>query len=152
MRRSVLIAAAPLAVLAAPAFAQDALPDEGQGEALERLSETLSDPVRQQELAGTLAVLSEVLLDLPLAPLMEPLAEAAAEASGEEPEPVDPEMTLRRVAPRAGDLTSEIQDKLPRAMDGMAAMSKGFAAMLPALRQMSARMKDALPEAMRAER
>lgn len=145
MRRIVLTAALPLAALATPAFGQEEAQLPPETETLEHLSDSLSDPVRQQQLADTLAVLTEVLLDLPLAPLVEPLAEATADIAGEEPRPVDPDMTLRRMAPGAGRLSGEIQDKLPRAMDAMARLSESFSVMLPALREMGERMKDALP-------
>ncbi len=145
MRRIVLTAALPLAALATPAFGQEEAQLPPETETLEHLSDSLSDPVRQQQLADTLAVLTEVLLDLPLAPLVEPLAEATADIAGEKPRPVDPDMTLRRMAPGAGRLSGEIQDKLPRAMDAMARLSESFSVMLPALREMGERMKDALP-------
>lgn len=145
MRRILLAAATPLAVLAAPLAAQDVgPPDEAEG--LNELSQTLGDPIKQQQIANTLAVLSEVILDLPLAPIVEPLANAAGDITGEPVEPVDADMTLRRMQPEAGDLPAKITSEVPRAMDRMAGMSDSLAALLPALRAMSEQLKAALPE------
>ncbi|WP_432201803.1 hypothetical protein ACRAQ7_06695 [Erythrobacter sp. W53] len=144
MRRSVIAAALPFALLAAPVAAQEIAPPD-QADGLTELSQTLSDPVKQQQIANTLAVLSEVILDLPLAPIVEPLSRAAGDITGEEAEPVDPDMTLRRMRPEASDLPAEITDKVPRAMSSMAAMSDGLAALLPALRTMAEQLKTALP-------
>ena len=155
MRRTFAAIVIPFTLVAAPAMAQESAavaPSETGDQSLDRLAETLADPARQQELASTLAVLSEVLLDLPLAPLVEPLAKAAGDAVGEEPEPVDPEMTLRRMAPQAGEIGRTIENRLPGAMNGMASMAKGLSSMLPALEQMRERMKDALPETIDTDR
>lgn len=150
MRPLILTAATlSLAALSAPVAAQDALPDaeppldEGleNSAPLDRMAERLSDPQRQAELAMTLSTLGEVLLDLPLAPLVEPLAEAM----GEPAETVDPDMTLRRMAPGASEVPRQIERRLPQAMDSMARMSSGMAAMLPALREMAERLEQALP-------
>lgn len=129
MRRLTVLACAALAAAPVPALAQD-------GETGE-LSARLSDPATQTELAETLAVMSEVLLDLPLAPM----AEAAAEMAGKDPARVDPDMTLRKMAPGAGVVPDQIADKLPRMMDGMAGMASGMEAMMPALRTMADRME-----------
>lgn len=143
MRRIILAATAlPLACLAAPAFAQD-IDDApvAETETLDRMAQSLSDPVRQAQLAATLAALTEIVLDIPLAPIVEPLAEAAGEPAGR----VDPDLTLRRMAPGSDDLSRTIQDNLPQAMDRMAAFSGSLAALVPALRDMAAQLDAALP-------
>lgn len=138
-------AALSVALLATPVAAHEiAPPDQANG--LAELSETLSDPAKQQQIANTLAVLSEVILDLPLAPIVEPLSRAAGDITGEEAEPVDPNMTLRRMRPEVSDLPAEITDKVPQAMNGMAAMSESLSALLPALRTMAEQLKTALPD------
>lgn len=113
------------------------LPAAAQESQLGELSDKLSDPATQEQLAETVATLSEVLLDLPLAPMME----AVAEATGEDPERVDPDATLRSMAPEAERVPDEIADRLPQMMGMMAGMAKGMEAMLPALRQMAERME-----------
>lgn len=127
--------AAPAALLAAPAQA-------ASDSELGPLIETLSDPARQQSLAQTLAVLSEAFLDLPLAPM----ARAAAQAAGEDPEAIDPDMTLRQIAPDAERVPEELSARVPEMMGAMAGMAQGMEAMLPALRQMAQRMEQSLPD------
>lgn len=140
-----LIAASPL-----PVLAQDAADDfPGNGPdigvtaptdteaALGGLADTMGDPAVQDRLARTLQTLGEVLLDMPLAPL----AEAAAEIVGEDAKTVDPDMTLRKIAPDAGRLPDDIATNLPRMMNRMAGMAGGLEAMLPALRGMAARLE-----------
>lgn len=133
MRRLTLAFA--LLPLAAPAAASDTERD------LDRVARTMADPVRQETLARTIGAMAEVLLDLPLAPIMAPLAEAA----GEDPRTVDPDATLRKISPAAGDVPRQIERQLPRAMDAMAGMSGAFAALLPQLREAADRVRTALP-------
>jgi len=159
-----VILALPLALFAAPVAAQaDAdmradtaivLPDfdaaaPDSETPLESLSQRLSDPRTQSEMAATVAVLSEILLDMPLAPLIEPLAKATADAADVPRRPVDPDLTLRRMSPRAGDVTARVARELPRAMDRMADASDGIAALLPVLsdvvRTLEDRVESALP-------
>ena len=150
MRKLALVSLAALALPAAPAIAQAApeahAPDTYEVETGEsaagRLAEKLRDPATQDRLAGMVAVMSEVLLDLPLAPM----AEAVAEASGEDPADIDPDMTLRDMAPGADGLQDEIAEELPRMMDTMGTMAGAFETMLPALREMAERMEGAMED------
>ena len=112
------------------------------------MSQRLSDPRTQSEVAATVAVLSEVLLDLPLAPLIEPLAKATADAADVPRRPVDPDLTLRRMSPRAGEVTQRVARELPRAMDRMADASDGIAALLPVLRDAVRRIEDRVGESL----
>lgn len=148
MRKLIIVAAAFAAAAPLPALAQDAPADENVEDSAARISERLSDPVTQERLSQSLAVMSEVLLDLPLAPLLR----AAAEMAGENPEAVDPDLTLRQVSPEAERVPQEITDKLPRMMGAMAGMAEGFGAMMPALREMAARMGEAIEQATPPER
>ena len=132
MRKPPLIAATLALAMPTPALAQ-------QGEA-GRIAERLSDPDYQQQLAETAAVMGEILLDMPLAPM----AEVVAEMTGKDPATVDPDLTLRRAAPGADRVPEEMADKLPRMMDGMAGMASGIDAMLPALRTMAERMQESM--------
>lgn len=139
MRR--LILAAAMLPLAAPAMAQDTEAD------LDHMAQTLGDPARQEALARAMGAMAEVLLDLPLAPIIGPLAEAA----GEDPRDIDPDATLRKMSPSAGEVPRQIERQLPRAMGAMAGMSGAFAGMIPQLREAAERMRDALPDADLAE-
>lgn len=136
MRR--LILAAALLPLAVPAAASDTERD------LDHMARTLGDPARQDAMARAIGAMAEVILDLPLAPIMAPVAEAA----GEDPRSVDPDVTLRGMAPGAGDVPRRIERELPRAMGAMAGMSGAFANMIPQLREAADRMRRALPAEM----
>ncbi len=136
MRR--LILAAALLPFAVPAAASDTERD------LDHMARTLGDPARQDAMARAIGAMAEVILDLPLAPIMAPVAEAA----GEDPRSVDPDVTLRGMAPGAGDVPRRIERELPRAMGAMAGMSGAFANMIPQLREAADRMRRALPAEM----
>ena len=133
MRR--LILAAALLPFAAPVFAAEPQP------ALDNVAKALGDPARQEAMARTVGAMAEVVLDMPLAPIMRPLAEAA----GEDPRRVDPDATLRKMSPGAADVPRQIERELPRAMGAMAGMSGAIAGMIPQLREMAERLRDALP-------
>ena len=105
------------------------------------LSSRLSDPAMQDQLASTVAVLGEIMLDLPLAPIVEPIARATGSGS------VDPDMTLRRMNPGASEATARAARELPRAMDAMASMAGSIEAMRPALRDMADRLSYGIEEA-----
>lgn len=164
MRILALSAAAAALALPAAASAQDAgeaydyepygdygdydgdqpepLPETGYEEPL---SSRLSDPVVQDQLASTVAVLGEILLDLPLAPIVEPMAQAAGRGPGS----VDPDLTLRKMNPGAGEMPARAARELPRAMGAMSAMAGSIEAMRPALRDMADRLRFEIDEARR---
>ena len=133
MRR--LIYAAALLPLAAPALAADPEP------ALDHMARTLGDPARQEAMARAIGTMAEVVLDMPLAPIIRPIAEAA----GDDPRHVDPDATLRKISPGAADVPRQIERELPRAMGAMAGMSGAFAGLLPELREAAERIREALP-------
>ena len=139
MRR--LLLAAALLPLSAPVTAAEA--DRN----LDRMARTLGDPARQQAMARAMGAVAEVLLDLPLAPIIGALAAAA----GEDPRRVDPDATLRKMSPAAGEVPRQIERQLPRAMGAMAGTSGVFADLIPQLREASERMRDALPAGNLAE-
>ena len=141
-----LLAAASLAAIAAPmpVFAQDteaALQVEESVE-LADLTDKLSDPERQREVALMARAISEVLLDLPVAPLMEAMGQIA----GEEAPMVGPGTTLRSLAPQAGRVPEEIERNLPRAMDAVSAMAGAAEIMLPQLRELAERLEETIPQ------
>jgi hypothetical protein len=135
-----------LAALAAPAplLAQEAdVPPLEPVEGPETdLAEKFADPDYQRQTALMVRTMAEVLLDLPLAPVME----AAGDVAGEDAPDVDPDATLRSLAPGASRVPEEIERNLPRAMQAMGSMADAFEAMKPALRDMAERLKEALPE------
>ena len=137
MRRLVLAAA--LLPLSAPALAAPA--ERVADPAFDRMTEVLGDPARQQAMARAMGAMAEVLLDIPLAPILAPMAEAA----GEDPGRIDRDATLRKMSPGASEVPRQIERQLPRAMAGMAGMSGAFADLLPQLREVAERMRDAIP-------
>lgn len=160
MRILALCAAAALAVPAAagasePASLPEFEPDLAYQEPLpeleprfepryeEPLSQRLGDPAVQDQLATTVAVLGEILLDMPLAPIVEPMAEM----TGRDADSVDPDLTLRKMRPEASEVPSRIARDLPRMMEAVASMAGSFEAMRPALREMAERLEFSLDQA-----
>lgn len=138
--RAVIASTAALALAAPlPALAQDSETEATTAE----IERTLGDPATQAAMAEGMAAASEALLDVPLAPL----ARAVKQAAGEDPDDVDPDMTLRRVSPDAEDVPAKVRESLPRMMGAMGAMAGGMGAMMPALRELAARMRDAMETA-----
>ena len=150
MRKFVLSALAASVVAAPPPLlAQDEgdadapLALEEPGEDFSGMAERFKDPEQQRQMALMLRTMSEVLLDMPLAPLMEAMGEMA----GEDAPQVDPGATLRSMAPQADRVPEEIEKNLPRALDAMGSMAEAMEKMMPALKDMAERMKDVAPPA-----
>ena len=152
MLRPIITVLAPLAVLVpAPLLAQEIeeeapLALEETGRDFSDMAERLQDPRKQREMALMLRTMSEVLLDLPLAPLMEAVGEVGEDLTGEEAPRVDPDATLRSVAPEAGRVPEQIERNLPRTLDAMGSMAEAFGKMMPELQDMADRLKDSVPE------
>lgn len=136
-----LTATAVLLALAVPlpAVAQTTETEAATAE----IERKLGDPATQAAMAEGMAAASEALLDVPLAPL----ARAVKQAAGEDPDEVDPDMTLRRVSPGAEDVPHKVRESLPRMMGAVAGMAGGLGAMMPALREMAERMREAVARA-----
>ena len=138
MRKFILPAALAACTLPVPALAQDA-----PAAPLADLGEQMRDPAYQRDMALMLQAMTEVLLDMPVAPL----AQAAAEMAEEEARDIDPALTLRRMVPRADRAGEEVARNVPRAMQVAGSMAQGLAAMTPLLRDMAARMRAIAPQA-----
>lgn len=126
------IGAAAMVVAPVPALAQDS-EVAAQQERIGALSDTLRDPATQAQVADTLGALSQVLLNLKVAPF----AEAMAQATGEPAPDIDPDAQVRDLAPEAEQLPEAIDRELPRAMDRMAGMGDAMQTLLPVLRDMA---------------
>ncbi|WP_422357176.1 hypothetical protein [Qipengyuania flava] len=107
------------------------------------LGEQMRDPAHQRDMALMLQAMTEVLLDMPVAPL----AQAAAEMAAKETRDIDPDLTLRRMVPQADRAGEEVARVVPRAMQAAGSMAEGLAAMTPLLRNMAARMRAIAPQA-----
>ena len=112
-------------------------------EGLSDLGEQMRDPAYQRDMALMLQAMTEVLLDMPVAPL----AQAAAEMADKEVRDIDPDLTLRRMVPQADRAGEEVARVVPRAMQAAGSMAEGLAAMTPLLRDMAARMRAIAPQA-----
>ena len=109
MRKFILPAALAACTLPVPALAQDA-----PAAPLADLGEQMRDPAYQRDMALMLQAMTEVLLDMPIAPL----AQAAAEMAGEKTRDIDPDLTLRRVVPQTDRVGDEVARTVPRAQAG----------------------------------
>lgn len=135
---------APALMLAAPlpAAAQSAdEPAVDDDQPMAEMTEKLADPENQQQMAMMMRAMGEILLDMPVAPMMN----AMRDMGGEDMPEVAPDTTLRSVAPEAGRLPEEIERNVPRAMQAMSKMAGAMEVMMPALRDMAQQMKDRLP-------
>ena len=148
MRKLFLSALAASAVAApGPLLAQEVAQDEAPlaleepGDDFSGMAERFKDPEQQRQMALMLRTMSEVLLDMPLAPLMEAMGSVA----GEDAPDVEPDATLRSMAPQADRVPEEIEKNLPRALDAMGSMAEVMEKMMPALKDMAERMKDVAP-------
>ena len=138
MRRNLVLGAASALALSTPAFAQDEPPEAEIG----ALTDTLRDPQVQAQAADTLGALSQVLLNLKVAPFFE----AMEQATGEPLFDGDPEDRIRDIAPDAERLPEAIESELPRAMDRMAGMGDAMQTLLPALRDMARQFERAIED------
>ena len=150
MRITLLLAfALPALALAAPLplAAQSAdEPVTEEQESLSDMTDKLSDPQNQQQAAMMLRAMSEVLLDMPVAPMMNAMREAGRDMGGEDMPEVAPDTTLRSMAPDAARVPEEIERNVPRAMEAMSKMAGAMETMMPALRDMARQMKERLPQ------
>ena len=106
-----------------------------------RAFEQMRDPAYQRDMALMLQAMTEVLLDMPIAPL----AQAAAEMASEKTRDIDPDLTLRRVVPQTDRVGDEVARTVPRAMQAAGTMAEGLAAMAPLLRDMAGQLRGAIP-------
>lgn len=126
------LAAAPLPVLAQEQVEPEVI--EEAEPALEEMAERLSDPAEQVKLAAMLGTLSEVLLDMPVAPLLD----AASRMPGADVPAVNPDATLRDIAgPETDQLPQQIAEKIPMLMGLMSGMAQNMEAMRPSLTDMA---------------
>ncbi|RDC60490.1 hypothetical protein HME9302_01698 [Alteripontixanthobacter maritimus] len=143
MTKRIVTSVAALAgiALASPAAAQGIEDTDTAEAAAVVMAERMRDPAVQDRMVGVLADLMDAMLDVKVGPLAETLEEF-----GDEPvEGIDRDATLRDLAgPDAEDIPADVAEELPRAMDAMAGMTKGLAAMLPALREMAKTTKESL--------
>ncbi|MEP2551194.1 MAG: hypothetical protein ABJH26_07870 [Marinomonas sp.] len=152
MRKFSIFAAPVLAAslaLAVPtsAMAQDAAEAATTSapakQSLTELSQKLADPEFQEQAAMMGEVMVRMLLDMPVGPMGDALNKAT---DGRSPA-IDPDATVRDLAPGAEELPAQVSEKLPMAMNAMSSMAQGMDAMLPALKDMAERMSAMMKQA-----
>ena len=136
-----LLALGAAAVLAAPlpVLAQDA---EAEGEDLAEMTETLRDPMVQAQVAELASAISNVLLDVDLSPMMAAVEDIAEEDVIDESHGT----TLREIAPEAEAVPEVVREELPQMLERMAGMGEAMQSMLPALKELGAKMKQAIEQ------
>lgn len=141
MRGMILALSAGAALLPLPAFAQDEAPAEETG--LARAAEEMSDPARQAQAAIMAEVVMTALLEVPVGKLLQ----SAATIAGEDPDEIDPDITLREVAgPEAERAPRQFAAAMPRMMEAAGALAGAFGTMLPELRRIGEDIARELPE------
>ena len=147
----VLIAAATLSLaFASPhvALAQEADPLEGDDAGIAQLADRLNDPDQQEHASAMVHTLGEVLLSLPVGPLLS----AAQEATGDHSADVDESATVRDlVGEEAQDMPRELSERVPQMMGLLAGLVEGLDAMRPALTELSETMREKIAESTMAE-
>jgi len=135
--RSVLFAACVTTMLAPlPALARE--PDSRLGE----VGAKLSDPRNQVAVTTMLAALSEAVLDMKVDSFVRAMRSVDPDAAGDLPG----DARVRDLAgPGADHVAGDIGRTVPRAMGAAAGMVDAMGDMLPELRAMGDRMRQALP-------
>ena len=139
--RKLVLSSLGATILLAPAAARA---QEGEADSgLDRLASRLADPRAQLAASAALVAMSEALLQM----RVEPFANAARQAgAGRSLPPLPRDARLRDLAgPRADRLQAEIAREAPQAMGRAAAMVEAIQGMMPELKAMARRMKQALP-------
>ncbi|MXO89229.1 hypothetical protein [Pontixanthobacter aquaemixtae] len=107
--------------------------------ALDELTDKLSDPVEQDKMASMVDAMGEVLLQMPVGPLLD----AAAKLPGADMPEMDRDATMRDLAgPDADELPGQLSSKVPMMMGMLSEMIKGLDAMRPALEDMGKQMQE----------
>lgn len=124
---------AAAALLPAPVMAQET--ESGE------IAERLNDPMTQYAVAGMISAMSKAMLDMQIGPIMKAVEGATGRAS-DLPEDAT-------VGDLAGTDADEMQDRLietvPAMMASAGSMAGAVEDMLPQLREMAERMRDAIP-------
>jgi hypothetical protein len=145
--RSVLLAACLTTMLAPlPALAgeRDARHDDArhQDGRLGEIGAKLSDPRSQIAVTTMLAALSEAVLDMKVDSMVRAMRSVDPDAAGDLPD----DARVRDLAgPGADHLSGDIGRTVPRAMGAAAGMADAMGDMLPQLRAMGERMRQAVP-------
>lgn len=132
---------AATALAALPAAARE--PGEAE-ETADEVAERLRDPASQIAVAAVLSSMGEALLDMRIGPFVEAMDKAGV--GSERTRDLPPDARLGDVAGhRAREMPEKIARETPRVMGAAAGMAGSLKAMVPELREIGRRMKDAIP-------
>lgn len=107
------------------------------------IARQLDDPMTQYMVAGALAAITKQMLETPMEPFLRAIESAGV---GDALPDVPPDATLGNLAgPKAERLPGQIMQRVPKLMGSFADMASAYGDMLPELKAMAKRMKDAVP-------
>jgi hypothetical protein len=133
----------PFSIACLAALVLAPLPAAARGQDHDDVAKRLADPGTQAAVAVALTALSESLLDLRI----EPIRRAMAAAGDDPASNLPPDARLRDLAgPAADRVPGEIGRRVPQAMGAAAGMAGAMEDMVPELKAIAERMKDALPK------
>ena len=139
-----------IATAFAAALALNAFPSAAQDDPLDRTADELSDPARQDALAGGLAAMSEALLELRVGSILRAIDRSEYP---DNPADIDSETRLGDIAgPEARRIPDEMAARVPEVMDTMGAVAGEMAALRPELEAMARRMERAIDQPARRAR
>jgi hypothetical protein len=139
-----------LACTLAAALTFAALPAAAHDDPLDRTADDLTDPVRQDAIAGGLAAMTAAMLDLRVGPFLRAIDSAEYP---DDPADIDPDTRLGDIAgPEARRAPYELAARVPAMMDTMGAMAGEMAVMRPELEAMARRMERAMDQPPRRSR
>lgn len=131
--KALAVSLAAVALLPLPAVAQDSRASQ--------IADQLGDPMTQYMVAGALAAMSTVVLDMNIEPMIRAMKSVGAPFAMDLP----PDATLGDLAgPEAGYVPREVVSRVPRMMDQMGEMAGAFDEMLPEIEAAARRMRDEL--------
>ena len=134
IRQSMLAGAMAVAVLPAPAFAEQARAGE--------LAERLNDPATQYVVAGMLSAMSKAVLEL----RVKPLADAMGGMGGRPMRDFPPDATVADVSGvNQAEVRERLIEEVPRMMSAMGGMAGALEQLKPQLEEMARRMKPTKP-------
>ena len=139
--RPALIAAllATAALAPVPALARD--------HSLAKAANQLNNPELQHTIAGAMAMLSEAMLGMKMAPFAKAMQGMGRMAGDKDDMPaIDPDATLGdMMGPEARDMPRQMSSQVPQMMDAMAGMAGAVDEMLPQFEELGKRLKRQLP-------
>ncbi len=133
MRRLSLAAAAVVAItVSTPALAQE------ETETPSAAMAQMADPATQQQVAMMAQAMGEILLDMPVAPLIEAASRVAGkDVAGD----VDPDARVADlVGPDARGAPAAMAERIPAMMSAMAVLAGTLEQLAPQLRDIAARL------------